>query len=61
MAASGLKFIVEQLGADRVVIGSDYPFDMGFDDPVAALAESGLPADVQARIDDDNARKFLDG
>jgi aminocarboxymuconate-semialdehyde decarboxylase len=56
-----LKFIVEQLGADRVVIGSDYPFDMGFDDPVAALAESGLPADVQARIADDNARKFLDG
>jgi len=44
-----------------VVIGSDYPFDMGFDDPVAALAASGLSADVQARIADDNARAFLDG
>jgi aminocarboxymuconate-semialdehyde decarboxylase len=59
--AGNLKFIVEQLGADRVVIGSDYPFDMGFDDPVAALAESGLSPDVQARIADDNARAFLDG
>jgi aminocarboxymuconate-semialdehyde decarboxylase len=56
-----LRFIVEQLGADRVVIGSDYPFDMGFDDPVAALAHSGLPPEVQARIADDNARAFLDG
>ena len=54
-----LRFIVEQLGADCVVIGSDYPFDMGFDDPVGALADSGLPADVQARIGDANARAFL--
>ena len=57
--AGNLRFIVEQLGADRVVIGSDYPFDMGFDDPVAALAQSGLLPDVQARIADDNARVFL--
>ena len=28
-------------GADRVVIGSDYPFDMGFDDPVAARGRRG--------------------
>ena len=54
-----LKFIVEELGADRVVIGSDYPFDMGFDDPVASLAASGLSKDVQAKIADDNARAFL--
>jgi aminocarboxymuconate-semialdehyde decarboxylase len=58
---ANLRFIAEQLGADRIVIGSDYPFDMGFDDPVAALDGSGLPADVQARIGDDNARAFLDG
>jgi len=54
-----LRFIVEQLGADRVVIGSDYPFDMGFDDPVAALAGSGLAPDVQGLIGHDNARSFL--
>ena len=58
--SDNLRFIVQQLGADRVVIGSDYPFDMGFDDPVAALADSGLGADVQDRIANDNARAFLD-
>jgi aminocarboxymuconate-semialdehyde decarboxylase len=52
---------VDTLGADRVVIGSDYPFDMGFDDPVGALAASGLGADVQARIAGANAVAFLDG
>jgi aminocarboxymuconate-semialdehyde decarboxylase len=57
--AGNLRFIVEQLGEDRVVIGSDYPFDMGFDDPVAALGASGLAADVQARIAGDNALRFL--
>ena len=56
-----LKFIAEQLGADRIVIGSDYPFDMGFDDPVASLAASGLARDVQARIAYDNANRFLNG
>ena len=56
-----LKFIAEQLGADRIVIGSDYPFDMGFDDPVASLAASGLAPDVQARIASDNADRFLNG
>ncbi len=44
-----------------MVIGSDYPFDMGFDDPVAALAGSGLAPDVQARIAWDNAERFLNG
>ena len=61
LSAANLRFIVEQFGAERVVIGSDYPFDMGFDDPVKELAGSGLSADVQARIAGDNAVRFLDG
>ena len=31
------------VGADRVLLGSDFPFDMGTDDPVAALRAAGLP------------------
>jgi aminocarboxymuconate-semialdehyde decarboxylase len=27
--------LVRQVGADRVILGSDYCFDMGLDDPVA--------------------------
>jgi aminocarboxymuconate-semialdehyde decarboxylase len=29
---------VRQVGADRVILGSDYCFDMGLDDPVATVA-----------------------
>jgi len=37
------------VGADRVALGSDYPFDMGTDDPVADLAAAGLdPASADA-------------
>jgi predicted TIM-barrel fold metal-dependent hydrolase len=44
-----LRHLVEAVGADRVVLGSDYPFDMGVLDPVDRLAAAGLaPADEQA-------------
>jgi aminocarboxymuconate-semialdehyde decarboxylase len=56
-----VRFIAEQLGVDRVVVGSDYPFDMGLDDPLAALAASGLPDAAQARIAGENAERFLGG
>jgi aminocarboxymuconate-semialdehyde decarboxylase len=37
-----LRNLVETIGADRLVLGSDYPFDMGTDDPVGALTAAGL-------------------
>src|SRR5262249_58087314 len=40
-----LRHLVETVGADRVVLGSDYPFDMGSDDPVAELVTAGLAPD----------------
>jgi aminocarboxymuconate-semialdehyde decarboxylase len=30
--------LVRLVGADRVILGSDYCFDMGLDDPVATVA-----------------------
>ena len=39
---SNLRFLVAEFGAERVVMGSDYPFDMGSPDPVAAIGEAGL-------------------
>jgi aminocarboxymuconate-semialdehyde decarboxylase len=59
LSAANLRFIVEQFGAERVVIGSDYPFDMGADDPVAALAEANLPAAATAQIEGAAAARFL--
>ena len=41
-----MRALVTAVGADRVVLGSDAPFDMGVDDPVARLDAAGLdPAD----------------
>lgn len=54
---AALRFLVETLGADRIVMGSDYPFAMGSADPVASL--SNLPESVQAQIVEANARQFL--
>ena len=36
-----LKFLTQQMGADHVVLGTDYPFDMGFYDPLGQL--DGVP------------------
>ena len=32
-----LEFLVQQMGADHVVVGTDYPFDMGHYDPLAQI------------------------
>jgi len=36
-----LAFLIQQMGADHVVLGTDYPFDMGFYDPLGQL--EGVP------------------
>ncbi|GAQ63745.1 amidohydrolase family protein [Streptomyces scabiei] len=40
---SVLRELVRIAGADRVLLGSDFPFDMGADDPLAALRAAHLP------------------
>jgi len=39
-----LRFLVDELGAGQVTIGTDYPFDMGVEDPVQRLHAAGLSA-----------------
>ncbi|MER6987570.1 amidohydrolase family protein [Saccharopolyspora hirsuta] len=56
--AVSLRALVDAAGADRVLLGSDHPFDMGAPDPVELLAASGLPADVQRMIRSVNAREL---
>lgn len=46
---AALRRLVEAAGADRVVLGSDHPHDMGVEDPVVRVREAGLDAaDVEA-------------
>ena len=55
-----LRYLVDLVGADHVVVGSDYPFDMGPDEPVGWLERSGvLTAEEQAAIRSGNARRLL--
>jgi aminocarboxymuconate-semialdehyde decarboxylase len=55
-----LRHLVDNVGADRVVLGTDYPFDMGQDDPVGVLdAVDGLGAAARAAIAGGNAAALL--
>jgi aminocarboxymuconate-semialdehyde decarboxylase len=52
--------LVRQVGADRVILGSDYCFDMGLDDPVATVARmSELTQEERDLILGRTARKLL--
>lgn len=54
-----LRALIEVAGASQVVLGSDFPFDMGLDDPVAAIREAGLADDVVQRVLSENAGSLL--
>jgi aminocarboxymuconate-semialdehyde decarboxylase len=54
-----LRHLVEVVGADKVVLGTDYPFDMGVTDPVERAAAAGLPAaDLTAILSGNAAALF---
>jgi len=54
-----LRYLAETYGAERLVIGTDYPLPAGVAHPVAEVQALGLPADVEAAILSGNARRLL--
>jgi aminocarboxymuconate-semialdehyde decarboxylase len=50
---------VHQYGATRIVLGTDYPFDMGMDDPVAFIEGSRLSRVEKAAILGGNATRLF--
>jgi aminocarboxymuconate-semialdehyde decarboxylase len=56
---ANLRFLVAEFGADRVAMGSDYPFDMGSPDPVAAVGEASLDSGARALVEGGTAAQFL--
>ncbi|MFI1566446.1 amidohydrolase family protein [Streptomyces sp. NPDC020490] len=54
-----LRHLVEEVGADRVVLGTDHPFDMGVSDPLARLDAAGLAPAERAAIAGGNALGLL--
>jgi aminocarboxymuconate-semialdehyde decarboxylase len=55
-----LKSMVQRFGADHVVLGTDYPYDMGMEHPVDFIGEApGLSAKDKALIMGGNAARLL--
>ena len=57
-----LRFLIDSVGADHVVLGSDYPFEMGDAASVATVnAVPGLTDAERQAILSDNLQRLLDG
>ncbi|MGV9888547.1 amidohydrolase family protein [Streptomyces sp. NPDC003395] len=54
-----LRELVRVAGADRVLLGSDFPFDMGAEDPVGALRAARLPDHAFHAVSGGNASALL--
>lgn len=57
--AASLRLLGERVGWSQVVLGSDYPFDMGAPRPVDAVERAGLPPGSQAGVLGGNVGAFL--
>ncbi|MEW2018875.1 amidohydrolase family protein [Rhodococcus sp. NPDC076796] len=53
-----LRALIDAVGPQSVVLGSDYPFDMGNENPVAELRAAELSADVTRSILSGNAERL---
>ena len=56
---SVLRALIRAAGPDRVLLGSDFPFDMGTEDPLAALKAAGLPESDLHAVRGGNAADLL--
>ncbi|MCK9922330.1 amidohydrolase [Frankia sp. AgPm24] len=54
-----LRHLVGVMGAGQVTLGSDYPFDMGVEDPVDRLEAAGFDAATTEAIRGGNAVRLL--
>ena len=56
-----LRHLIEIVGVDRVMLGTDYPFDMGETDPLGLInATEGLSDDNREAISGGNAARVFD-
>lgn len=55
-----LRHLIEVVGVDRVMVGTDFPFDMGEDDPLGLVAGvDGLSPEDRAAISGGNAERLF--
>lgn len=56
---SFLKFVIDLLGEDRVMIGSDYPFPLGEDVPGEIITELNVSQAIKDKLNYKNALEWL--
>jgi aminocarboxymuconate-semialdehyde decarboxylase len=55
-----LAFLIEKYGADHILLGTDYPYDMGEEDPLGLVRRvDKLNADARAAVCGLNAARLL--
>ena len=54
-----LEHLVERYGAEHVLLGTDYPYDMGLPDPLALIADARITEADKELIAGGNARRLL--
>jgi aminocarboxymuconate-semialdehyde decarboxylase len=58
-APEPLRYLINLVGADRVMLGSDYCFDMGYERPVKVVTSLKLSRTDQEKILGGNAARLL--
>ena len=54
-----LEYLVQNFGAERVLLGSDYPFDMGDPEPCKSVGALKIDARDKEKIAGGNAASLL--
>ena len=54
-----MEFLIQEVGADRIMLGSDYCFDMGYERPVEFLEQINIGSAKRKMILGENAAKLL--
>jgi aminocarboxymuconate-semialdehyde decarboxylase len=57
--AGMVEHLVERFGADHVLLGTDYPFDMGTTDPLGFLEQVDVTEAARQQILGGNAARLL--
>jgi aminocarboxymuconate-semialdehyde decarboxylase len=55
-----LRYLVDLMGADRIALGSDYPFPLGEPRPGALIDACGFPDETRARLLHATALEWMD-
>ena len=54
-----MEYIISQVGVDRIMLGSDYCFEVGYDQPVQVVEELHLNSEQRKMILGGTAAKIL--